>query len=219
MKLFRILILILVFGALILLAAYLSLPSLFKPLSDRLSPTPSPLPTLVPTLPPVSPQAKTYTSERLGVIFSYLEDQGGEKIKILEENNRIYLYGQNLDPRSGQYLEVLQKNPQTGLPSAIQESLLANFSEDDCLVAVYPAVGYPQTYSQAQIEVPGQQTQPPSDLFAKWEKCPKDFTTQNGISYFLADSSRPGSYLYLSIGQYPILAGDNLPWQATVRFK
>jgi hypothetical protein len=40
-----------------------------------------------------------------------------------------------------------------------------------------------------------------------------------GIGYFQADTQHPDRFLFLSIGQYGILAGEDQLWQATIRFE
>lgn len=40
-----------------------------------------------------------------------------------------------------------------------------------------------------------------------------------GIGYFQADALLPDKFLFFSIGQYGILAGEDQPWQQTIRFE
>lgn len=49
--------------------------------------------------------------------------------------------------------------------------------------------------------------------------CPQPHTVMGGIGYFQADTQHPDRFLFLSIGQYGILAGEDQLWQATIRFE
>jgi hypothetical protein len=64
--------------------------------------------------------------------------------------------------------------------------------------------------------VPGEELEA---MLPRWRTCPQPYTVVGGIGYFRSDPLHPDKFLFLSIGQYAILAGDDQPWQETIRFE
>jgi len=56
-------------------------------------------------------------------------------------------------------------------------------------------------------------------MLSRWRTCPQPYTVVGGIGYFQSDALHPSKFLFFSIGQYAIMAGDNQPWQETIRFE
>ena len=71
-------------------------------------------------LPNPAPGAATYTSTALGVSFSYLPDQDGQTVGVLEQGDRIYVYPANMEPATGQWVQVFPRQPEESLADAIR---------------------------------------------------------------------------------------------------
>lgn len=197
--------------------------------------TPAPvIPQILPTKPapttpatpaaqtPSDPNVKTFSSAELGISFNYLEMQNGEKFADKVVGNKVYVYQTKFPVEQGQYVEVFSKDKADDLKTAIEKKFLVNYSKTDCFVTVgkNPVAKQvvPATFIFAQITVPVSPSDGMEELSAKWEKCPSPYTATNGIVYFLMDTLHPGKFVFLSIGQYAIDAGPNLPWQSTLKF-
>jgi hypothetical protein len=74
-------------------------------------------------------------------------------------------------------------------------------------------------FEYAQIVVPPIAGEDMEAMLPRWRTCPQPYTVIGGIGYFQADAQHPDRFLFFSIGQYGILAGDALPWPATIRFE
>ena len=161
---------------------------------------------------------KTYTSQRLGLSFEYLSTQIG----VQESGDRVYVYALTMKPSDGQWVQVFRKSPGTSLEDAIRAQVLQGYSPQDCFVVSgrdpVPGQTYPPTYQFARIDVPHSPDEGPGMLLPRAEKCPQPYTMVNGIAYFLADTAHPDRFLFFSIGQYPIPAGNGRVWQQTIRF-
>jgi hypothetical protein len=195
------------------------------------SPAPTPaqasLPTLVP--PPDAgagmPSAigsETYTSDALGIRFSYLPEQNGQVIKVLEQGDKIYVYPSNMEPTAGQWVQVFEKRPDESLVDAITRLIMPGHPSEDCQVAkVADPIGgsQPSNYEYAGIVVRRAPGEDEAAVLPRWRTCPQPYTVVGGIGYFQADPQHPTKFLFLSIGQYAILAGKDVPWQETIEFE
>jgi len=173
---------------------------------------------------------KRYVSPKLGISFLYLSAYGGEIFNVKEVENKIYVYT-NLgsgDYKEGQYVEVFPKEKTSSLAEALKSRFLKGYSAEDCKVTgeylTADRTGdakpkYPATYETGNIMVAAAFTDVEA-LFEQLKKCPSPYTQSNGISYFLADSTHPDKFLFLSIGQYAIMADEknNQAWQDTIKF-
>lgn len=175
-------------------------------------------PPFTPTLPP---GAVRYRSPSLGVSFAYSErptDGSFERIYVFEQQNTIcvtYEFGDR-SCEAGQKLEVFEKPPNESLEQTITRVFLQDKDPARCRAEVLPARGYPTGFEQGEIRVI---TAEPFDLERMWEDsayCSPNYAQTNGIRFFLYDPSKPTKYLFFSIGQYGIMAGENKPWQETV---
>lgn len=192
----------------------------------KLTPTPRPTASVAPT--PVgptptqastNPNLKTYTSQTLGISFSYLQSQPNtnEKISIKEIGNKVYVYPSNMAANQGQYAESFTKDSADTLETAIKKQFLSSISENDCFVEnTTSRYKYPSSYKVAEISYPKPDSEGPN--WENAEKCPPTYSQSNGISYFLSDTNYPTTYFFFSIGQYGISSDQNKMWQETVQF-
>jgi len=186
------------------------------------SPTAVPPPTMAPATAP-SAGATTYTSPALGISFSYLPDQSGQTVKVLEQGDKIYVYPANMEPTAGQWVQVFQKSADESLLDAIRRVIMPGYPAQDCPVvrAADPAGAgrHASNYEYAGIVVRRAPGEDDAAVLPRWRTCPQPYTVVGGIGYFQSDALHPSKFLFLSIGQYTILAGDNQPWQETIRFE
>lgn len=192
------------------------------PVASPTVPTTTPTPTPAPTPTPTDPNVKTFSSADLGITFNYLEMQNGEKFAAKQVGSKVYVYQTKFPVEQGQYVEVFSKDKADNLKTAIEKKFLVGYPPADCFVTIgkNPVTGQtvPATFVFAQITVPKSPSDGMEELSAKWGKCPSPYTATNGIAYFLMDTAHPDKFVFLSIGQYAIDAGSNLPWQSTLKF-
>ena len=175
-----------------------------------------------------STTAQTFSSDKLGVSFSYMPDQDGDgqpDTAAKEVNDKIYLYYTASPVEQGQWVQVFTKDPSQTLETAIQDKFLKNYSAKDCYVQDFnqfftangaPAQPQADNIAKAIIVYP----LPTDDSQPFWQnasKCPVDYSLSNGQSYFLMDKNHPDKYLFFSIGQYGIVANleKQQAWQDT----
>ena len=197
-------------------------------------PTPPPSPTRVAsptavappdTAPATAPAARaaTYTSPALGIRFSYLPSQNGQTIQVVEQGDKIYVYPANMEPTAGQWVQVLRKPAGESLVDAITREIMPGHPTQNCQVVqlAHPtgAAGQASDFEYAGIVVPPVPGEELEAMLPRWRTCPQPYTVVGGIGYFQSDPRHPDKFLFLSIGQYSILAGDDQPWQETIRFE
>lgn len=190
------------------------------------SPNPA-IPTPKPTDQKVNnPNLKTFSSEKLGISFTYLQDatsQAGLGPIIAKEigNKVCVTYDpQDNDCSKGQFVEVFTKSSNQTLEQTIKDKFLSNYSPNDCFVdtnITYPTKTQPAitSYNLAEISFP-KSDDPNQSPWANADKCPAGYTSTNGISYFLMDKTHPDKYFFFSIGQYQISSENNKGWQDTL---
>jgi hypothetical protein len=170
-----------------------------------------------------------YTSRRLGVSFSYLDDLPPRHVNVEELGNRVYLYTDGDKPESGKYVEVLSKDPKDSLERSLQKRYLTSQSGKNCKVTGAPLAQdyFPPTmpYLTATIwasnaragDVPFGTGDDPFGSAAEQLKCLHIDRPAGGVIYFLVDSKHPTKLLLFVLGQ------DNFPskdrtWDATIQF-
>ena len=192
------------------------------PLPTRAAP-----PTAVPppaTAPATAPAAgaTTYTSAALGIRFSYLPSQNGQTVKVLEQGDKIYVYQANMEPTAGQWVQVFRNPAGESLVAAIRRVIMPGHPAQDCqVVQVADPAGAGRAasgYEYAGIVVRRAPGEDEAAVLPRWRTCPQPYTVVGGIGYFQSDPLHPSKFLFLSIGQYAILAGDDQPWQETISF-
>ena len=190
-------------------------------LTQVTAPTALPPPTAPATAPAAG--AKTYTSSALGISFSYLPEQSGQTVKVLERGDKIYVYPAHVEPTAGQWVQVFQKPDGESLVDAITRVIMPGHPAQDCQVnqVAHPSGAGAQAsdYEYAGIVVRRAPGEDDAAVLPRWRTCPQPYTVVGGIGYFQSDALHPSKFLFLSIGQYTILAGDNQPWQETLRFE
>src|SRR3989344_3480988 len=84
-------------------------------------------------------EPQVYTSDELGISFRYLADQNGDNkadVKVTQNDNRVYLHRIDQVAESGQWVEVLSKDPNANFITAIKDRFLKGVSDKDCWVEV-----------------------------------------------------------------------------------
>jgi putative hemolysin len=167
--------------------------------------------------------ATTYTSTALGISFDYLPQQDGQTIRVLEQGDKIFVYPTTMDPAAGQWVQVLPKDAGESLVDAITRTFMSGYPAENCQVAevAHPLGGDSPdpNFEYAGIVIPRIEGEDMEVTLGRWQTCPQPYTVVGGIGYFQADAAHPTQFLFFSIGQYGIMAGENLPWQETIRFK
>lgn len=176
-----------------------------------------------------TPGQMRYVSPQLGISFLYMLKMDNYTTAITEDGSKIYVYlkelitdGKKDNFKGGQWIEVFAKDKSQTLTDAIRQKFLTNYSEKDCFVtsslSQIKTSPYPASYQLAVISYP----KPTGDTADPWwtnaDKCPKDYSETNGISYFMMDKNYPGKFAFLSIGQYAINGTPTQSWQNTVEF-
>ena len=186
------------------------------------SPTAVPLPATASATAPAA-GAIPYTSAALGISFSYLPEQNGQTVKVLEQGDKIYVYPANMEPTAGQWVQVFQKPAGESLLAAITRVIMPGYPSQDCQVRQttdrHRAGSQASNYEYAGIVVRRAPGEDDAAVLPRWRTCPQPYTVVGGIGYFQSDALHPSKFLFLSIGQYTILAGDHQAWQETISFK
>ena len=183
---------------------------------------PAPIPGATATATPPPPETKTYTSTALGISFRYLPGQDGQSVKVLEQGDKIYVYPAHMEPTAGQWVQVFAKPAAESLVDAITRVIMPGYPSQDCLVRDttdrHSSGSQAAEDQYAAIVVRRAQGEDDATILPRWQTCPQPYTVVGGIGYFQADARHPTSFLFLSIGQYTLLAGPDQPWQETIRF-
>ena len=197
----------------------------FQQFGTPSSPTPTPTPA----------PSKTFTSDKLGISFSYLTVISGRQNFFTKEiGDTVYLYynlstnqpfvGSDAEflktiPGHGYSVEVFTKDPQQALQDAIKQQFLTGHSENDCFVRT-TRNGHPredESFQTAIIDFPHHSNQTHAQLEASVAKCPyvKSF---DDASYFMMDPKHSNKLLYVKLGQDNIPSGVNgSMWDATIK--
>jgi putative hemolysin len=186
------------------------------------SPTAVPLPATAAAT-ALAAGAIPYTSAALGISFNYLPEQNGQTVRVLEQGDKIYVYPANMEPTAGQWVQVFQKPAGESLLAAITRVIMPGYPSQDCQVRQtmdrHRAGSQASNYEYAGIVVRRAPGEDDAAVLPRWRTCPQPYTVVGGIGYFQSDALHPSKFLFLSIGQYAILAGDHQAWQETISFK
>lgn len=169
------------------------------------------------------PNVKTFTSDDLGIRFSYLEKQQTPgTIGAKQVGNKVYVYDISHPPDQGQYVEVFTKATSDSLKEALTKQFLKGYPTADCFAEKIndPVAKQknPASFIFAHITFPRSPNDGMEEISTKADKCPKSYTETNGIAYFLMDSKHPTQFVFFSIGQYAIDGPGNTTWQNTIQF-
>lgn len=167
------------------------------------------------------PNLKTYSSSKLGLLFSYLEKQDSQTITVKENGSKICVTydASDTDCVKGQSVEVFEKGKSETTAAAIKRLFLAGKDESRCLVTISDPNDYPPTYVKGEITFPNNGEFDMEKMSADTEYCSPDYAQTNGIRYFIEDKLNPTKLLFFSIGQYAISSDENKTWQETVIFE
>ncbi len=194
------------------LAGGVSVTKVFQ--QNATSPLSTPLPTPAPN--------STYTSDKLGISFTYLTTVSGRVNFFTREiSDTVYLYYNpatnqsfsgtdaeflNTVPGHGYSVEVFNKDPKHSLTEAIKQQFLTGYNSSDCIVHA-TRYGHPRdndSYQTVVIDYPHHSTDTRNQVESKIAKCPKN-VTGFGVSYFMMDPKHPNKLLFVTLGQ------DNIP--------
>jgi hypothetical protein len=180
--------------------------------------------------------SQTYTSEALGIAFDYAPEVGTFKAVIKEDGRKISVGDAN--SLNDQYIEVFTTKENVSIIDNVTNTLLADYSLDDCRITeplkaddpINSSGAYPldENFLVFTIEANVDYSQF-SDLEALspyFQKCPVNYLSAGGIQYFAYDTRVPNKYIFYTIGQYPAWsassepdrADKNLTWIQTIRF-
>lgn len=173
------------------------------------------------TTPVISPNpdsnVKTFTSANLGISFNYLQKQGDETFAVKELGNKVYVYWDAHPYTQGQYVEVFKSPTKyNSLDEALTSTILKGYDPQKCILSPYGNKS--ETTTQRVISPFANSGDDLSVIEANAKNCPSPYTATNGIAYFQMDNNHPNTFVFFSIGQYPIEAGDKLMWQDTLKF-
>lgn len=177
---------------------------------------------------PLTEGAQTYTSEALGVTFTY-NPKPVESFSVIvtEKGNKIYLHGMTEKPEQGKMIEVFSKAANQTLAQAITEDLLKDYKPADCFavdIVRVPTDPRPSSYSYAEISYPAPaNSQDP--FWVNGAKCPQPYSKTNAVQYFMANSAIPAKYVFLQLGQDSITDDGRVPgpdgnksdWSSSIR--
>ena len=166
----------------------------------------------------------TYTSQNLGISFSYITDSGVQKFFVKEIGDKIYLYasfGNRIqNPEEGKFVEVFSKNPQQSLEQAIKQQFLAGVSGNSCIVKNYSngQARIDKSYQTVIISavIPHNPNLSYSDVHSLIANCSQYAYQYDGVSYFMMDPKHPDKLLFLRIGQDDIPSGVGPMWDGTI---
>ncbi len=169
-----------------------------------------------------SPSQKVFDSLKLGVTFTYGENEvgGNGKIKVSEIDNKIYVYPVACDYTRGQSVEVFNKDPKLTFEEAVKNKFLSGYDPKECFVKILGPDDYPRSGSQdmaaypnftfATIAFPLNTT---NDSLPWWEngsKCPPEYSLTNAVNFFVMDKNIPGKYLFVKLGQEMVASDGNV---------
>lgn len=171
---------------------------------------------------------KTFTSEDLALRFKYNTDQdadGKPDTAAEQVGDKVYVYYTAAAKESGQWVQKFSKDANETLEDSIKRQFLQNYDSKDCyalsLADYYKsydvtAPQLPDNVAEAVIAYP-KATDPNDPFWKNSEKCPKDYSATNGLSYFYMDKNHADKFYFFSIGQYGIAADakNQQAWQDT----
>lgn len=148
-----------------------------------------------------NPQAKLYTSKRLGLNLYYLPERHDG---VKEEGNRIYV----TNGASKQFVEIFSKKEDETMIDAISRELLTKFDKEKCVVISKIEKDPTKTYDSSSplwampigkfYEIEDKTRKYADDAYY----CPGDYSQVNGARYFVEDENDKTKFYFYDIGQY-----------------
>lgn len=167
---------------------------------------------------------KTYVSDKFGISFKYKNFSGHQKVKVLEKDNRIYVYLQGLSGNSaidddytrGQYIEFLNfdlifdsrfifpENPRTLFETGVMQfDQEGGTNRNDCKI------------TETDLSI-GKKYTPICKPGTWYLTCYKDI---NCVEYYLYNQERPHAFIKIYSNSDSIPSGvANSTWQDTIEF-
>jgi hypothetical protein len=196
--------------------------------------TPKPLISIVTPTP--LPPYQTFTSDRLGVSFSY---PNSVYVKVID--NKIYLYDASgglrpTGPFTGsdeeflkqdfwfKRIDVFTKPSQETLIAAIKKQILPNVPTSECdVISTTDKSGvgvgwkYPN-YQRAEIRLVSNSCgKELRQMFECAKRC-TSYVRFNGIDYFLYNPDQPSKFVWVSIGQQGLNSEEgDFSWEQTIK--
>ena len=220
-----------VFPFLLITVVMLAFAGSFTKVFQQITPPPTS------TLSPKPVPHVTYTSNNLGVRFTYPIQVEALKFFTREIGNKIYLYdnyhkesfNHSFSGTDADFLksiapgafsvEVITKDPQQSLADAIKQQFLTGYSATDCYVNT-TRDGHPrgdESIQTAIIDFPHHSNQTREQLVASVSKCSKYVRSFDSVNYFMMDPKHPSKLLFVKIGQYNIPSGESgLTWDRSI---
>ncbi len=166
-----------------------------------------------------SPVTRTFNSSKLGVRFTYADQDLDKKILVQESGDTIFVYLEGTIMEDGQSVQVFSKEPNTSLNQAIQDRFLRGYDRSECFVQS----GMDANGSRPATGIAAIIAYPISEANDAWlmnaAKCPAGYSLTNGLSYFWIDRENSDTFVFFSIGQYYIPASSvGTSWHTTLEF-
>ncbi|MBT4722763.1 hypothetical protein HN958_00270 [Candidatus Falkowbacteria bacterium] len=152
-----------------------------------------------------------YVNYDLGVAFKL--DYSKQRVYQTDRALRIEMKD---SPAIYQTVVVFEKDSQTSLKKAVEDAMLKAYKAEDCYVATDKGRN---NWDVARITVPDGGEETMEEISKKWAKCPAQYTTTNGESYFLSNPAVPDKMAYLLIGQFSMeIDGNGNTWNGSFEF-
>lgn len=163
---------------------------------------------------------QTYGSARLGVRFSYADQDLGKKILVEEIGNTIYVYTEGTAKEHGQFVQVFSKEPSLTLQQAVERRFLPGYDRSRCYVQTGTDVNGSQPAAGIAAIIAYPIAPAGDDWLMNAEQCPTGYSFTNGLSYFWTDTEDSNKFVFFSIGQYYIPAtSSGRSWHDTLQFE
>lgn len=163
---------------------------------------------------------QTYHSSKLGIQFSYADQDLGQKVVIQESGDKAFVYFEGTNVEDGQSVQVFSKSSTETLQQAVENKFLSGYNRADCFVQDGTDVHKTPPISGVAVVVAFTISQDvDSDGLDNADKCPKNYSLTSGVSFFWTDQDNSERFVFFNIGQYYILGDNKNPsWHTTLRF-
>jgi hypothetical protein len=151
----------------------------------------------------------TFSSQNLKISFSYPLSDKQDKITTLEKVNKVYVYNAKKNYTTGQYVEVFEKEKTDNNQEAIIKSVFKGEENKNCPIKEISVSGLSDDFQSYSVSDNGKNAN-------KDEKCPKPYSTNGGLAYFIVDKNHPEKLLFIYLDQNDYVGADNKPWQNTI---
>ncbi|MGE5298346.1 MAG: hypothetical protein ACM3KM_04235 [Acidobacteriaceae bacterium] len=148
---------------------------------------------------------RTFSSDKLGIRFSYSQTSEKGNISTSEIGRRVYVFLASQKPEKGQWLEVFDKTDQSSLKDAIKQKILSQDSSKNCFAQPVSGLGFSGSFQTAVI---------PTDSSAG---CPEYYSSSKG--YFLYNPGVSKRFLFIHLSGKPLTvanAGTDQGWDTSI---